>query len=126
MNPEKRATLILTFKIRNRKLLTKLHNIAKHEIASITEIINRSIEEYYKNHDSGSSQTSLLSYTPDGLKNLNQLEKSCLGFFETRQSLKHGEVVEWMRQNDIEPKKRVELSRNVIKALLEEGIRVEE
>jgi hypothetical protein len=125
VSPEERTTLILTFRIRNRDLLQKLHDLAKFEVSSVAEIINKSLEEYHKNHDNGSNQTSLTSFTPEGLKNLNQLEKSCLGFFQTRQSLKHGEVVEWLRQNDIEPKKRVELSSKVIKALIAEGVRVE-
>ena len=124
-NPEDRITLLITFRVRSRELLTKLNNIAKYELKPQSEILNKSIEAYCKTHSPDNSQTSLISFTPDGLKNMNQLEKACLGFFTVRQSVKHGEVVEWMRQNNIEPKKRVELSSKVIKALIAGGVRVE-
>lgn len=124
-SPAERITLNIIFKARSREFVERLNKVAKTEITTIGEILNRSFEEYYKNHLPDNNQTILPSFTPEGLKNLNQLEKACLGFFETRRSLKHGEVVEWLRQNNVEPKKRVEVSKRVINALFEEGIKIE-
>ena len=125
LDPEKKTSLQIGFKIRNKDLLAKLNNHASREIITQCEVINRSLEQYLKNDDDG-RQTTLGSFTPEGLKSLNQLELACLHNFETRPNINRGEVVYWLQTKNIPPKQRVEMSSRVIRALLDGGVIVEQ
>ena len=118
------STLNTKEEIDTMELVRRINEIAERERIPRSELLKRAITSYVELHWQGNYQTLLPSFESDGLQSLGQSERLCYNYFKRHSRVSKEELIYWLMDNDVDPRKRMELATRVSKALTDIGVEI--
>ena len=122
-DPNRESTNYL-LRFPDQKLINDLDLLAKREGISRRKLILKFCREGIKRHGPGNPQTMLNSYSEGGTQTLSQLVGQLRQRFYSRGKTTKREILEALKQEDINGPERVSICRGLIKWLNDMGVEV--
>jgi len=121
-----RKTDMVQFRVPREKheLMDRIQVIAKREGENVNDVIIRALDEYDEKHWKGNYQTLMESFEEGGVKSNGQFQQEIIRQLEHRKSTYWKEIIRILKQKGIKPKKRVEMGREIAKALKDKEVEV--